>query len=96
MKSRLLDMLICPACLPEESGLGLEQARWEGDDLVSGVLVCSRCQANNQNGRPARAHVGYRFTPIRVLTECTPFYLSDVPAMFPQPGATATCLDLPV
>lgn len=39
----LLDMLVCPACLPEEILLKLENACREGEDIVAGRLVCPGC-----------------------------------------------------
>jgi SAM-dependent methyltransferase len=43
MKKALLDLLICPACLPVESRLQ-EAVLEEGqDDIVSGSLKCPRC-----------------------------------------------------
>jgi SAM-dependent methyltransferase len=45
MHTRLLDLLVCPACLPEETGLRLENPCREGEDLVAGTLVCPVCGA---------------------------------------------------
>lgn len=43
MKERLLEFLICPACLPEELPLASTVDRMEGDDIISGRLLCKRC-----------------------------------------------------
>ncbi|PLX86661.1 MAG: SAM-dependent methyltransferase [Desulfuromonas sp.] len=43
MKRRLLDILICPACLPGERPLGASVAREEDGEIVSGRLDCSTC-----------------------------------------------------
>ena len=43
MKTTLLEMLICPACLPQEHGLDLQEDRGSDDDVVQGKLICSHC-----------------------------------------------------
>lgn len=43
MKERLVDLLICPACLPAEQPLHLEATAQQGDDIVSGRLCCAAC-----------------------------------------------------
>ena len=43
MKERLIDLFICPACLPEEKRLALSIYEREGADIVSGALKCVRC-----------------------------------------------------
>ena len=43
MKSLIKDLLICPACLPEESGLLLDVSEEEGEDIQSGSLKCYKC-----------------------------------------------------
>jgi uncharacterized protein YbaR (Trm112 family) len=43
MKKRLLELLICPACLPAERPLGASVGRADGDDLLSGDLTCRAC-----------------------------------------------------
>jgi uncharacterized protein YbaR (Trm112 family) len=43
MKSVMLDLLICPNCLPEENGLREEAAAMEGADILEGRLHCERC-----------------------------------------------------
>ncbi|MHC1711716.1 MAG: methyltransferase domain-containing protein [Solidesulfovibrio sp.] len=45
MHTRLLEMLICPACLPEEIPLLLDGHRHEDGDIVEGTLVCPACGA---------------------------------------------------
>ena len=43
MKKHLLDLLICPSCLPKEQPLKGSIARMEGDDIISGYLKCTTC-----------------------------------------------------
>jgi len=43
MKEILLDMLICPRCLPEEVGLRESVAAASGADITTGTLRCERC-----------------------------------------------------
>jgi uncharacterized protein YbaR (Trm112 family) len=43
MKKRILEMLICPACLPEEQDLNPRIKAEEESDIVEGVLSCTRC-----------------------------------------------------
>ncbi|MFP4031791.1 MAG: class I SAM-dependent methyltransferase [Desulfococcaceae bacterium] len=43
MKRALTEMLICPACLPREIGLGLDGRHAEGDDILLGELSCREC-----------------------------------------------------
>jgi uncharacterized protein YbaR (Trm112 family) len=43
MKRILLNMLVCPACLPAERGLEVDTAAAEGDDIVEGTLSCPAC-----------------------------------------------------
>jgi uncharacterized protein YbaR (Trm112 family) len=43
MKQILLDLLICPACLPNEKILDGTIFEKEGDDILEGSLVCPRC-----------------------------------------------------
>lgn len=43
MKKQLLDMLICPRCLPSEYALVLENGTTTADDIESGTLVCTQC-----------------------------------------------------
>ncbi|EFL50128.1 Methyltransferase type 11 [Solidesulfovibrio fructosivorans JJ]] len=45
MHARLLDLLVCPVCLPEEHPLQLQDHRHSGDDITSGTLVCPDCGA---------------------------------------------------
>ncbi len=44
MKKTLLDLLICPACLPEESRLQETVLEERQGDIVAGSLKCSRCR----------------------------------------------------
>jgi len=43
MKKALLDVLICPSCLPEENALKANIASQDGDDILSGALQCPQC-----------------------------------------------------
>ena len=55
MKSVLLDLLICPACLPDENRLQSHIFEAQGDDIVAGKLACGAC------GRtyPVREGIGF-------------------------------------
>lgn len=44
MKKALLDLLICPACLPEERGLNETINTAAGEDILDGDLQCPRCR----------------------------------------------------
>lgn len=44
MKKALLDLLICPACLPEESRLQETVLEERQGDIIAGSLKCSRCR----------------------------------------------------
>ena len=44
MKRKILEYLICPACLPEEDPLRLGQAQISVDEIDEGVLECPRCR----------------------------------------------------
>jgi len=44
MKKLLTQLLICPACLPGEYSLEIENIHQaEGEDIVDGILICPRC-----------------------------------------------------
>lgn len=43
MKKRLLDLLICPVCLPAERPLGASIRHADGEDILSGDLTCRAC-----------------------------------------------------
>ena len=43
MKKFLLDLLICPACLPEEFPLEIFDAETDEDDIICGYLHCAIC-----------------------------------------------------
>ncbi|MEW6665411.1 MAG: methyltransferase domain-containing protein [Thermodesulfobacteriota bacterium] len=43
MKKRLLELLICPACLPSERPLGASVSRTDGEDILAGDLTCKSC-----------------------------------------------------
>ena len=43
MKTALMDILICPGCLPEENGLACQSIRRIGEDIISGSLQCKEC-----------------------------------------------------
>jgi SAM-dependent methyltransferase len=44
MKKRLLELLVCPACLPAERPLGASVRRADGDDILSADLTCTTCK----------------------------------------------------
>ncbi len=44
MKRKILEYLICPACLPEENILRLRHAEISGEEVETGILECSRCR----------------------------------------------------
>ncbi|MFW5971440.1 MAG: Trm112 family protein [Desulfovermiculus sp.] len=43
MKKLMNDLLICPVCLPEESGLEVHAVHEQGDDILEGHLSCPLC-----------------------------------------------------
>ncbi len=43
MKSRLLELLVCPSCLPDEIPLHLQNQDMDGDDILAGSLHCGKC-----------------------------------------------------
>jgi len=43
MKKALMDMLICPVCLPQENELSLHGEQILDEDVIQGQLTCSRC-----------------------------------------------------
>ena len=43
MKKRLLKLLICPLCLPEERGLNRNILEEREDDIIEGSLSCAHC-----------------------------------------------------
>ena len=45
MKRKILEYLICPACLPEENPLRLGHAQSSGGEISEGVLRVRRLQA---------------------------------------------------
>ncbi len=45
MKKALLDLLICPRCLPEEHGLQETMAEADNEDIIEGTLKCKECGA---------------------------------------------------
>ncbi len=45
MKKTLLDLLICPRCLPEEHGLKATAAEASRGEIIEGALHCGHCQA---------------------------------------------------
>lgn len=45
MRDFLLEILICPSCLPEENYLELKNYIHESNDIVSGNLICNKCGA---------------------------------------------------
>lgn len=45
MNARLLDMLVCPACLPGEQPLALREDQSHGQEIETGTLACPGCGA---------------------------------------------------
>lgn len=43
MKKRLLDFLVCPSCLPACRALKGIDITFVGDDIITGILVCTKC-----------------------------------------------------
>jgi uncharacterized protein YbaR (Trm112 family) len=43
MKKRILEMLVCPACLPDEHNLDPYVSKEKEQDIVEGVLACTHC-----------------------------------------------------
>ena len=43
MKSLLIDLLICPTCLPLEVELVCQIEERDGDDILTGFLKCEEC-----------------------------------------------------
>ncbi len=46
MKERLVDLLICPSCLPLEAALKCRISEKDGEDILSGSLYCPKCNNN--------------------------------------------------
>lgn len=44
MKHALLDLLICPKCLPNEYPLQVANQETHQDDIITGALACPQCQ----------------------------------------------------
>jgi uncharacterized protein YbaR (Trm112 family) len=75
MKKALLDMLICPNCLPEEQRLYETITEVRKDDIVEGTLRCSQCSSiypikeglaflNPNHPAPSRAQNRYETLPV--------------------------------
>ena len=45
MKKLLLDLLICPSCLPDENALSPRIVEAKGEDIITGDLTCRRCDS---------------------------------------------------
>ena len=45
MKKQLLDLLVCPACLPQEHSLVAEIVREQDGDIDTAILMCQHCGA---------------------------------------------------
>ena len=43
MKAILTDLLICPTCLPKENALACDIMEKDGEDILSGSLLCGQC-----------------------------------------------------
>jgi len=46
MKRPLLELLICPSCLPDEISLRIQNHDMDGEDILSGRLHCGQCGTN--------------------------------------------------
>ncbi|WP_419174716.1 methyltransferase domain-containing protein [Desulfosediminicola sp.] len=46
MKKKLLELLICPQCLPEEHGLQVEIREELSEDIIDGNLSCLKCRGS--------------------------------------------------
>ena len=46
MKSHLLELLICPSCLPDEIPLHVQNQDMDGEDILAGSLHCGKCGMN--------------------------------------------------
>jgi uncharacterized protein YbaR (Trm112 family) len=55
MKERLLEMVVCPACLPDEIGLAAGIIEQERGDIIEGRLTCPRCGG----GYPIREGIAF-------------------------------------
>jgi SAM-dependent methyltransferase len=44
MKEFFIEFLICPSCLPEEYSLQENVKQRDGDDIISGELLCPKCR----------------------------------------------------
>ncbi len=43
MKKAIIEMLVCPACLPDENKLSSKVLQEQGDDIFKGSLTCRKC-----------------------------------------------------
>lgn len=43
MKKIIVEMLVCPACLPDENKLSSKVLQEQGDDIFKGSLTCRKC-----------------------------------------------------
>ena len=52
MKKKILEMLVCPSCLPEEHALDPRIRKEDEDDILEGILSCLHCGSKYaiQNG----------------------------------------------
>jgi len=75
MKKALLDMLICPNCVPEEQRLRETITEARKDEIVEGTLQCSQCSSiypikeglaflNPNHPAPSRAQNRYETLPV--------------------------------
>lgn len=74
MKEWLLELLICPSCLPEERPLQISVDERRQDDIDEGMLSCSRCRGTY----PIREGVAY-LDPAGLQTQATSRY--ETPAL---------------
>jgi SAM-dependent methyltransferase len=43
MRNSLIDILICPHCLPDQNRLTEKRVSMDGDDIIEGELCCQKC-----------------------------------------------------
>ena len=67
MKKEILKMLICPACLPEEQDLNPHIKEEKENDIVEGILSCTRC------GRGYPIKKRHRFSGSQLTSQNTNF-----------------------
>jgi len=87
MKTKLLEMLICPACLPQEYALDLQADQVTDDDVIQGQLLCSHCGqsfpiqdglADLDPGREGRPRVESKYERPTVLSSYLWSHFGDI------------------